>query len=162
MSSFRSLKSGAIPSQVLGGGQEQRCSLDGATPHHTCCGIVWVVEDNTAEVTPDPDEVIETVLGTVREAEGEQPQTLQLMRVLHGRGVWAYHTEYSPEHRYDLVADTIFAPNNAKFCGRLVRAYTDDKPADVWVIVKGWLEPPPERRIYVEDEDHGLPRMERR
>src|SRR5439155_4253968 len=89
-------------------------------------------------------------------------QTLwRRVRVLMGSGYWAYWIR-EENSTYCVVADTIFNRHAPHFAGRLREAHLAGRPEDAWLIVHGWAEPAPEKRIYIEDEDAGLPRMERR
>lgn len=92
----------------------------------------------------------------------DPPRRLRRAHVIGGRGSWAYLTAgIPPLSSYDVIADTIYDPRNVYFLGMIDEFYTGP-PHDVWVMIQGYPEPEREKRIYVEDEDEGLPRFERR
>ncbi len=95
-------------------------------------------------------------LGEIRTVE---TKTEQWVHVLCGYGQWCY---WASGVLHTVVVDTIFNRQAAHFAGFLQETYHGEKPEDRWMVVDGWGVPRPERRLYVEDEDEGLPRMERR
>lgn len=82
--------------------------------------------------------------------------------VVSGRGVWAYHR--LPQHTFchQVIADILYNRHATHFAGKLDLIYRGPAPEEQWLIVEGFQEPAHETRKYVEDEDYGLPRMERR
>jgi hypothetical protein len=99
-------------------------------------------------------------LGVEREEPEPTPHTLRCVLITGGRGGWAYYTDVLT--RLVVLADEIYNPHAAHFAGQLTKPYASDKPEPAWIVVKGWQPPARERRIYIEDEDAGLPRLERR
>jgi len=95
------------------------------------------------------------------EPNDDGTQIWKRVRVVSGRGLWAYYVREESATNF-VVADTIFNKHAPHFAGQLKTTHHGGHPENQWCMVYGWTEPPRERRIYVEDEDEGLPRLERR
>lgn len=96
--------------------------------------------------------------------ELESPDGIRIhkrVRVLCGRGLWAYYVR-DESGTNCVIADSIFNKHAPHFAGQLLERYVGSRPENHWCIVHGFDEPPREKRIYIEDEDHGLPRWEHR
>jgi|SRR6516164_7201955 len=98
-------------------------------------------------------------LGEIQSPDGVQVH--RRVRVLSGRGLWAYYVR-DEAYTHCVIADTIFNKQAPHFAGQLVESYRGPRPENHWCIVHGYSEPAREQRVYVEDEDAGLPRLERR
>jgi hypothetical protein len=98
-------------------------------------------------------------LGTIESPEIGQVQ--RRVRVIGGRGLWAYYVR-DEMHTNFVIADSIYNRQAPHFAGQLTRRFEGPTPENHWCLVHGFQEPPRERRLYVEDEDEGLPRMEHR
>lgn len=94
-------------------------------------------------------------LGSIEDRE--DGTVVQRVLVVRGQGIWAYA---HGENR--VVADIYCNPQAHHIVGRLERAFSGPVPEERWCIIKGWMAPPREKRIWVEDEDEGLPRLEYR
>lgn len=130
------------------------------------------MDELTDDITIDPaPEPVSRVLGDVRTLT-DPDRTQKRVRLISGAGDWAYYIDHDYHDTPTptvVLADTLFNPNAHHFAGRFdAFQWTFDEndapryPVDVWITASGYAPPPPERRVYVEDEDAGLPRMERR
>lgn len=149
---------------------------------------VWytipAVSDETTddtETTPDttPETELEPELGAVRvDSSTTPPRTLRYVRVIAGQGIWAYWLlpQTAVWNENCVISDTLCNPHAAHFAGRFDEPVVYPRPDSPdstfiekrfeypqrWVVTSGWIPPQPERKLYVEDEDAGLPRFERR
>lgn len=131
----------------------------------TWCGTLPSVEsipDNTVYPEPIPER-----LGDILQ-DGDN--ILRRVRVVSGYGRWMYWKHYPitepyAHHNWDVVADTEMnplAPHIAGYSQKLITGDAREVPEELWIVVKGYTQPLRQRKIYVEDEDEGLPRLERR
>lgn len=102
-------------------------------------------------------------LGELQEDPDHPGNIRQRVAVLAGHGPWAYWTKSCGDYSHCVIADVFFADRNPNFAGQLEKSTFDPQFVElVWCTVKGWSVPQPEKKIYIEDEDAGLPRFERR
>lgn len=102
----------------------------------------------------EPSEAIP--LGTIRTRD--DGTRMRRVRVVAGRGVWAYFCAGAEDH---VIADIFYNRHAHHFAGQLELIHKGPVE-DQWLIIEGFQEPPREIRRYIEDEDVGLPRMEHR
>jgi len=89
--------------------------------------------------------------------------------VTGGEGSWAYYTDFGVPNPVNVVIDVLCNPRAPHFAGKLLEKWTlrtengsPRPPAGAWILTGHFEDPPREEKIYIEDEDAGLPRWERR
>jgi len=120
--------------------------------------------DATDDIAPTYDHDSPDFGSDVRLGEFYRPDEHTLwrrVRVVMGSGIWAYWVR-GEAGSFHVVADWIYNPHSTFFAGMLRQNYNFDKPKDAWLQVDPIPTPPREKKVYIEDEDYGLPRWERR
>ena len=119
------------------------------------------------DTVPVPDDL---PLGSIRISDDGRLIERKVF-ILTGEGHWAYWASNTFAERFSVLVDVLCNPRASNFAGYLPHFWSErGKAADLilpperslWIVTKGFVDPGPERRIYVEDEDEGLPRLERR